>query len=97
MNILVIGSGGREHTLVWKLRQSPQVRSLYCAPGNAGIALHAELVSLKPTDIQGLMRFVKQNKVDLTVVGPEQPLVDGIVSGFDAGHTALLETVVPHA
>ena len=83
MNILVIGSGGREHTLVWKLRQSPQVRSLYCAPGNAGIALHAELVSLKPTDIQGLMRFVKQNKVDLTVVGPEQPLVDGIVDEFE--------------
>ena len=83
MNILVIGSGGREHTLVWKLRQSPQVRSLYCAPGNAGIALHAELVSLKPTDIQGLMRFVEQNKVDLTVVGPEQPLVDGIVDEFE--------------
>jgi len=83
MNILVIGSGGREHALIWKLRQSPQVRSLYCAPGNAGIALHAELVSLKPTDIQGLMRFVKQNKIDLTIVGPEQPLVDGIVDEFD--------------
>lgn len=83
MNILVIGSGGREHTLVWKLRQSPNVRALYCAPGNAGIALHAELVSLKPTDIQGLMRFVRQNKVDLTVVGPEQPLVDGIVDEFE--------------
>lgn len=82
MNILVIGSGGREHTLVWKLRQSVHVHSLYCAPGNAGIALHAELVSLKPTDTQGLMRFVKQNKVDLTVVGPEQPLVDGIVDEF---------------
>jgi phosphoribosylamine--glycine ligase len=83
MNILVIGSGGREHTLVWKLRQSPHVHSLYSAPGNAGIALHAELVSLKPTDIRGLMRFVKQNKVDLTVVGPEQPLVDGIVDEFE--------------
>jgi len=83
MNILVIGSGGREHTLIWKLQQSPQVHSLYCAPGNAGIAPHAELVSLKPTDIQGLMRFVKLNKVDLTVVGPEQPLVDGIVDEFE--------------
>jgi phosphoribosylamine--glycine ligase len=83
VNILVIGSGGREHTLVWKLRQSPQVRSLYCAPGNAGIALHAELVSLKPGDIQGLVRFVKLNNVDLTVVGPEQPLVDGIVDEFE--------------
>jgi phosphoribosylamine--glycine ligase len=83
MNILVIGSGGREHTLVWKLRQSPHVHSLYCAPGNAGIAQHAALVSLKPTDIQGLMRFVRENKVDLTVVGPEQPLVDGIVDEFE--------------
>jgi phosphoribosylamine---glycine ligase len=83
VNILVIGSGGREHTLVWKLRQSPHVRSLYCAPGNAGIALHAELVSLKPGDIQGLVRFVKLNNVDLTVVGPEQPLVDGIVDEFE--------------
>lgn len=83
MNILVIGSGGREHTLVWKLRQSPNVHSLYCAPGNAGIALHAKLVSLKPTDISGLMRFVKENSVDLTIVGPEQPLVDGIVDEFE--------------
>jgi phosphoribosylamine--glycine ligase len=83
MNILVIGSGGREHTLVWKLRQSPNVQALYCAPGNAGIALHAQLVSLKPGDTQGLIRFVKQNRVDLTVVGPEQPLVDGIVDEFE--------------
>ena len=83
MNILVIGSGGREHTLVWKLRQSPNVHALYCAPGNAGIAIHAQLVSLKLGDIQGLMRFVTQNKVDLTVVGPEQPLVDGIVDEFE--------------
>jgi phosphoribosylamine---glycine ligase len=83
VNILVIGSGGREHTLVWKLRQSPHVQSLFCAPGNAGISLHAELVSLKPGDIEGLMRFVKLNNVDLTVVGPEQPLVDGIVDEFE--------------
>lgn len=83
MNILVIGSGGREHAIVWKLRQSPQVKALYCAPGNAGIAQQAQLVSLKPTDIQGLLRFVKENNVDLTVVGPEQPLVDGIVDEFE--------------
>ncbi|MCX6134133.1 MAG: phosphoribosylamine--glycine ligase [Ignavibacteriales bacterium] len=83
MNILVIGSGGREHAIVWKLRQSPHVKALYCAPGNAGVAQQARLVSLKPTDIQGLMRFVKENDVDLTVVGPEQPLVDGIVDEFE--------------
>ena len=83
MNILVIGSGGREHAIVWKLRQSPQVNALYCAPGNAGIAQQARLVSLKPTDIQGLLRFVKENKIDLTIVGPEQPLVEGIVDEFE--------------
>ena len=84
MNILVIGSGGREHAIVWKLRQSPNVHSLYCAPGNAGIAQLAQLVSLKPSDKQGLMRFVKENKIDLTVVGSEQPLVEGIVDEFEA-------------
>jgi phosphoribosylamine--glycine ligase len=83
MNILVIGSGGREHAIVWKLRQSPRVKALYCAPGNAGIARQAQLVSLKPTDIQGLLRFAKENGVELTVVGPEQPLVDGIVDEFE--------------
>jgi phosphoribosylamine--glycine ligase len=83
MNILVIGSGGREHAIVWKLRQSPQVKRLFCAPGNAGIAQLAQLVSLRPTDMQGLERFVKENDVDLTVVGPEQPLVDGIVDEFE--------------
>jgi len=83
MNILVIGSGGREHALVWKLRQSPSVKALSCAPGNAGIAQHAELVPLKATDLQGLLRFVKENAIDLTVVGPEQPLVLGIVDEFE--------------
>jgi len=83
MNILVIGSGGREHAIVWKLRQSPRVKALYCAPGNAGIAQQAQLVSIKPTDIQGLLRFAKENGVELTIVGPEQPLVDGIVDEFE--------------
>lgn len=87
MNILVIGSGGREHALVWKLRQSPSVKALSCAPGNAGIAQHAELVPLKATDLQGLLRFVKENAIDLTVVGPEQPLVLGVVNEFERnGH-----------
>ncbi|MBM4160829.1 MAG: phosphoribosylamine--glycine ligase, partial [Ignavibacteria bacterium] len=83
MNVLVVGSGGREHALVWKLRQSSLVNKLYCAPGNAGIALHAEQVPLKVTDIEGLLRFAKDNEVDLTVVGPEQPLVLGIADEFE--------------
>ncbi len=83
MNILVVGSGGRDTAIVWKLRQSVQVNALYCAPGNAGIARQAQLVSLKPTDTAGLLRFAKENSIDLTVVGPEQPLVDGIVDEFE--------------
>jgi phosphoribosylamine--glycine ligase len=83
VNVLVIGSGGREHALAWKLRQSPSVEALYCAPGNAGIAQHAELVPLKATDLEGLLRFARENQVDLTVVGPEQPLVLGIVDEFE--------------
>jgi phosphoribosylamine--glycine ligase len=90
MNVLVIGSGAREHTIVWKLRQSPNVRGLYCAPGNAGIGKMATLVSLKPTDISGLARFARENKVDLTIVGPEQPLVDGIVDHFDEAGLAIV-------
>ena len=86
MNILVIGSGGREHALVWKLRQSPQVKTIFCAPGNAGIEYLAKCIALKPTDIKGLLKFAKEEKIDLTVVGSEQPLVDGIVDAFkDAG------------
>jgi phosphoribosylamine--glycine ligase len=83
VNILVIGSGGREHALVWKLRQSPQVKKIFCAPGNAGIEQLAICVPLKPTDIKGLMKFAKEEKIDLTVVGSEQPLVEGIVDSFE--------------
>ncbi len=83
MNVLVIGSGGREHALVWKLRQSPRVRGIYCAPGNAGIGDIAELVKLHIDDIDGLFQFAKKKKIDLTVVGPEIPLVKGIVDLFE--------------
>lgn len=82
MEVLVIGSGGREHTIVWKLKQSPQIKKIYCAPGNAGIGEIAELVNLKPEDITGLKKFVKAKKIDLTIVGPENPLVAGIVDEF---------------
>ncbi len=82
MKVLVIGSGGREHALVWKLRQSPRVDRVFCAPGNAGISELAECLDIKTNDIEGLLNFVKYNWIDLTVVGPEAPLTDGIVDAF---------------
>ncbi len=83
MNVLVIGSGGREHALVWKLKQSAKVTKIYCAPGNAGIGGLADLVPIPSDDIDGLYQFAKKNKIDLTVVGPEIPLVKGIVDLFE--------------
>jgi len=83
MNVLVIGSGGREHALVWKLKQSPKVSKIYCAPGNAGIGGLAELVPIPSDDLDGLYQFAKKNKIDLTIVGPEIPLVNGIVDLFE--------------
>ncbi len=84
MKILVVGSGGREHTLVWKIAKSPLVDKIYCAPGNAGTAGLAENVAISAEDIDGLAAFAQSNQVDLTVVGPEGPLVAGIVDVFQA-------------
>ncbi len=78
MKILVVGSGGREHALVWKLSQSPLVTKVYCAPGNAGTALDAENVNIPGEDVHRIVKFVKDNSIDLTVVGPEAPLVAGL-------------------
>lgn len=83
MKILVVGSGGREHALVWKLKQSHLVSKIYAAPGNDGIAQIAETVPLKVDDLDGLARFARENAVDLTVVGPELPLTLGIVDHFE--------------
>ena len=83
MKILVVGSGGREHALTWKIAQSPKVDKIYCAPGNAGTAELAENIEIKADDIQGLLKFAKEKKIDLTVVGPEAPLVAGIVNLFE--------------
>lgn len=83
MNILVIGSGGREHALVWKLRQSDRVEKIYVAPGNAGTKEIAENIDIKPNDIVKLLSFAKDEKIDLTVVGPEVPLAMGIVDLFE--------------
>jgi phosphoribosylamine--glycine ligase len=82
MNVLVVGSGGREHSLVWKLAQSPLISQLYCAPGNAGTAAQAENVRIDADDIATLVAFARQKRIDFTVVGPEQPLALGIVDAF---------------
>lgn len=82
MKLLVVGSGGREHALVWKLSQSERVEHIWCAPGNAGVAELAECVDIKAEDIDGLLRFAKRESVDFTIVGPEAPLCDGIVDRF---------------
>jgi phosphoribosylamine---glycine ligase len=82
MKVLVIGGGGREHSLVWKIAQSPKVRKIYCAPGNAGIGELAECLPIKADDLTGLARFAEKEKIDLTMVGPEDPLTRGIVDFF---------------
>lgn len=84
MKVLVVGNGGREHALVWKISQSPLVKEIYCASGNAGIGKIATRVKISPTDIYNLVRFAKENKIDLTVVGPEQPLSEAIADRFEA-------------
>ena len=84
MKILVVGSGGREHALAWKISRSPLCDKLYCAPGNAGTMSIAENVLLKAEDIQGLVDFALREDIDLTVVGPEAPLTLGIVDEFEA-------------
>ena len=82
MRILVVGSGGREHALIWKIRQSPLAGKIFCAPGNGGISQVAECADIKADDITGLIGFATKNKIDLTMVGPEAPLADGIVNRF---------------
>lgn len=86
MKILVIGSGGREHALVWKIAQSPKVTKIYCAPGNAGTSQIAENINIAAEDIIALKEFAITNHIDLTVVGPEIPLVAGIVDEFTSAN-----------
>ena len=89
MNVLVVGSGGREHALCWKLSHSAQVDSIACAPGNAGTALLATNVPIKDSDIDALLAYAQENAIDLTVVGPEAPLSEGIVDRFRAEGLAI--------
>jgi phosphoribosylamine--glycine ligase len=84
MKVLVVGGGGREHALAWKIGQSSRVEKVYVAPGNAGTARDAENVPISATDIPALIQFAKDNEIGLTVVGPEAPLVEGLVDAMDA-------------
>jgi phosphoribosylamine--glycine ligase len=86
VNILVVGNGGREHALAWKIAQSPRADRVFVAPGNAGTAEDAENVDIPSDDIARLIRFARDNQVELTVVGPEAPLTAGIVDAFQAAH-----------
>ncbi|MBN2543772.1 phosphoribosylamine--glycine ligase [bacterium] len=86
MKILVLGGGGREHALVWKLKQSEYVSKIYAAPGNAGIADFAECIDIPLNDFLGLSKFAEKKGIDLTLVGPEQPLADGVVNFFNDKH-----------
>lgn len=84
MKVLIVGSGGREHTLAWKIHQSPHLTQLYCAPGNPGTAQLGDNIPIAASDLEGLLEFSQQNQIDLTVVGPEAPLVNGIVDRYEA-------------
>jgi phosphoribosylamine---glycine ligase len=83
MNVLIVGAGGREHALAWKIGQSPRARRVFVAPGNAGTDLDGENVALDPADLPALVRFAKENDVGLCVVGPEAPLAAGLVDAFE--------------
>jgi phosphoribosylamine--glycine ligase len=84
VKILVVGSGGREHALVWKLAQSPAAGRIFCAPGNAGTEGVGENVPIPASDLPKLARFAKENRIDLTVIGPDDQLAAGIVDLFEA-------------
>ena len=84
MKVLVIGGGGREHAIVWKLAQSPRAEKIYCAPGNAGIGELATCVDISATDVDGLLNWAKTNEIDLTIVGMDDPLMLGVVDAFEA-------------
>lgn len=84
MNVLIVGGGGREHAIAWKVVQSPKVDRLYCAPGNAGIAEYAECVDIGVMEFDKLIAFVKEHQIDLTIIGPDDPLAAGIVDPFEA-------------
>ncbi|MDR0286872.1 MAG: phosphoribosylamine--glycine ligase, partial [Clostridiales bacterium] len=85
MKVLVVGGGGREHAIVWKLAQSPKVSEIYCAPGNGGIGQTAICVPVKATNKEGILNFSVENKIDMVVVAPDDPLADGMVDYLTTG------------
>ena len=93
MKVLVIGSGGREHALAWKIAQSPLVKKVYCAPGNAGTANVAENIAISADNINALRQFATMTGIGLTIVGPEQPLVKGIVDSFEESGCVYCATI----
>jgi phosphoribosylamine--glycine ligase len=84
MKVLIVGSGGREHVIAWKASKSKLVDEIYCAPGNAGIAEFAKCIPIKTSDFDGLADFAEKEKIDLTIIGMDEPLVNGIVDVFEA-------------
>ncbi len=92
MKILVVGNGGREHALVWKLARSPLVTDVFCAPGNAGTALDGQNLDINANDVARLIKFSKTEQIDLTVIGPEAPLVAGMVDAFEDAEPARLRS-----
>ena len=84
MKVLVVGSGGREHAICWKLKQSPKVTELYCAPGNGGISALAQCVDVKATDVDGMVRWAVENHMDFVMVAPDDPLALGMVDALEA-------------
>ena len=83
MKVLIVGSGGREHTIAWKVAKSDKVEKIYCAPGNAGISEIAECVDIGAMEFDKLVAFAKENSIDLTVIGMDDPLVGGVVDAFE--------------
>jgi phosphoribosylamine---glycine ligase len=90
MKFLVIGSGGREHTIIWKLRQSPRVQAVFCAPGNGGIAQIAQCVPLQPQESEAIAELVRKERIDYVIVGPEVPLAAGLVNHLQAAGIRVL-------
>ena len=84
MKVLIVGSGGREHAIAWKAAQSPKVDKIFCAPGNAGIEEYAQCVNIGAMEFDRLVDFAKKEKIDLTIIGMDDPLVGGIVDAFEA-------------
>lgn len=93
MKLLVVGGGGREHAIIWKLSENKEITKIYCAPGNAGIAKLAECVNIKATDLDALVKFAKETEIDFTVIGPDDPLSLGIVDLFEANGLAVFGPV----